>query len=320
MRFALQLEQKANEIRRARSGFPVSSRDNQNSQPNFYRHAGNQAIQSFFRSGMVQASLEIGHVNDPAEHEANEVASRIMGSPGKTAASPVRQAYDSSGLSGDPGVVEQVIRSAGHPLDPTTRSFFESRFGRDFGSIRVHTGSEAAESARAINALAYTAGTDIVFARGRYSPHTDEGKRLLAHELTHTVQHSARASTIVRRTPDLGGLTVSVAHTGTVVPISGAKVHIDQKNISSTKSIDLETDGSGNTPSIQLEEGNYTITVSYKCGQKTQDVHISGNVDQVTFFEFGRCDCGIASSDQNADGAVASADSNSLTPDGQANT
>lgn len=87
-----------------------------------------------------------------------------------------------------PAAVREVLKSPGFPLDAGTRAFMEPRFGHDFGKVRVHADDRAAESARAVNALAYTAGRDIVFAAGRYKPQDDEGKRLIAHELTHVVQ------------------------------------------------------------------------------------------------------------------------------------
>jgi hypothetical protein len=64
----------------------------------------------------------------------------------------------------------------------------EARFGRDFGAVRVHDDARAAESAEAVNALAYTVGQDVVFNRGRYAPGSPAGKKLLAHELAHTIQ------------------------------------------------------------------------------------------------------------------------------------
>jgi len=67
----------------------------------------------------------------------------------------------------------------------------ESRIGHDFSQVRVHADARAAESAGAVNALAYTVGQDIVFGPGRYAPQTSEGRRLLAHELTHVVQQHA---------------------------------------------------------------------------------------------------------------------------------
>ena len=66
----------------------------------------------------------------------------------------------------------------------------EERFGHDFRAVRVHTCTEAEVAARALNAKAYTVGSDLVFSRGRYAPYTAEGKRLLAHELTHVVQQT----------------------------------------------------------------------------------------------------------------------------------
>src|SRR5262245_25683758 len=89
-----------------------------------------------------------------------------------------------------PPIVHNVLASSGQPLDPETRASMESRFGHDFSRVRVHTGGQAAESAQAVNALAYTVGRNVVFGAGQYAPATDEGQRLLAHELTHVVQQA----------------------------------------------------------------------------------------------------------------------------------
>jgi hypothetical protein len=91
---------------------------------------------------------------------------------------------------GDAGAqnVELGLRSAAEPLDASTRSFMEPRFGIDFTRVRVHTGATATESARTLNALAYTVGEDIVFGAKQYSPGTERGRRLLSHELAHVVQ------------------------------------------------------------------------------------------------------------------------------------
>ena len=86
------------------------------------------------------------------------------------------------------GLVNHAIQSGGQSLDPDLRSFFEPRFGRDFSGVRVHTGAPAAESAKALTASAFTVGENIVFGAGRFQPASTEGKRLLAHELTHVVQ------------------------------------------------------------------------------------------------------------------------------------
>lgn len=88
-----------------------------------------------------------------------------------------------------PSIVHDVLRSPGRPLDSATRNFMEPRFGQDFSGVRVHSDARAAESARAVNALAYTVGSDIVFDQGQLAANP-AGNRLLAHELSHVVQQT----------------------------------------------------------------------------------------------------------------------------------
>jgi hypothetical protein len=99
-----------------------------------------------------------------------------------------RTAVNSAPSNGVPPIVHDVLNSSGQPLDAGTRAFMEPRFGHDFSRVRVHTDARAVESAHAVNALAYTVGRDVVFGAGQYAPGTMEGKRLMAHELTHVVQ------------------------------------------------------------------------------------------------------------------------------------
>lgn len=89
-----------------------------------------------------------------------------------------------------PPVVAGALQSPSQTLDPDTRAFMDSRFGRDFGQVRLHTDAGAANSASTINANAYTIGNDIVFGHGFYRPHTPGGRAVLAHELAHVVQQS----------------------------------------------------------------------------------------------------------------------------------
>lgn len=84
-----------------------------------------------------------------------------------------------------------AVPGGGQPLPESVRGFFEPRLGYDFSQVRVHSGARAAESARAINASAYTSGRDIVFGAGYYAPQTNDGKRLLAHELAHVIQQGS---------------------------------------------------------------------------------------------------------------------------------
>jgi hypothetical protein len=89
-----------------------------------------------------------------------------------------------------PPIVHEVLNSQGQPLDTPTRAVMERRFGFDFSKVRVHADSKATESARAVNALAYTVGRNVVFGDGQYAPGTSAGQKLMAHELVHVVQQS----------------------------------------------------------------------------------------------------------------------------------
>ena len=106
-----------------------------------------------------------------------------------------------------PSLVKDVVGSGGgSPLDRDTRGFMESRLGADFSDVRVHTDAKASESARSVQAHAYTVGSDVVFQSGQYTPESESGKKMLAHELTHVVQ---QRSGPVAGTPAPSGIKIS---------------------------------------------------------------------------------------------------------------
>jgi hypothetical protein len=117
-----------------------------------------------------------------------------------------RAAVQSTAVSEVPEVVQAVVRSSGRPLEPAARRLFEPRFGRDFSRVRVHTDAQAAASARAVDALAYTVGQHIIFGSGQYHPGTLAGQQLIAHELTHTLQQGDVAGTVQKVAPPGGPL------------------------------------------------------------------------------------------------------------------
>ncbi|MBC2702891.1 MAG: DUF4157 domain-containing protein [ANME-2 cluster archaeon] len=84
------------------------------------------------------------------------------------------------------------LKGGSKPLPESERAYFEPRFGVDFSQVRLHSDAQAAESARALNAKAYTLGQDVVFGTGQDTQGTSEGRRLMAHELTHVVQQSRK--------------------------------------------------------------------------------------------------------------------------------
>ncbi len=177
------------------------------------RTIGNQAIQRLIKSGTIQAKLRIGQPGDVYEQEADRVAEQVMRMPdiqpqsvqrkcpkceeelqkaqGEQIIQTKEATNKASELTPDQETNINTFRSGGQPLPQLVRAFFEPRFGHDFSQVQVHTDARAAESARALNALAYTVGGNIVFGAGQYSPGTSEGKKLLAHELTHSIQQGA---------------------------------------------------------------------------------------------------------------------------------
>jgi hypothetical protein len=158
-------------------------------------------MQRLLRTGALQAKLQVGQTNDSREQEADRMADRVMSTPqtlpGREHA--VRAGSGGPGQTAAPPIVNEVLRSPGKPLDPATRAFMEPRFGTDLGAVRVHADAEADRSARAIDALAYTAGDHIAFRAGHYEPSSPGGRHLLAHELTHAVHHAAPATVLCKR-------------------------------------------------------------------------------------------------------------------------
>lgn len=176
---------------------------------------------------VVQAKLRVGPQDDPLEREADRAAETVMAG----GAAPVRGAAGlaaqraCAGCADDeeeirmkaaPGRPQPEARAAmadgaglaaaGAPLTADVRAYFEPRFGRDLGEVRLHTGPKAVQGAEVMRARAFTLGRSIGFAAGEYAPHTREGRRLLAHELAHVVQQSldptGGAVPIIRRTLD----------------------------------------------------------------------------------------------------------------------
>lgn len=182
------------------------------------------------REDMFHPKITLSEANDPEEREADRVADHVMlmADPGLIHSSPtlVQRQCAACELGGatcskcaeeekvrrkegpthhattDSATYSQIatLRGKGQPLSQSVRDFFEPRFGYDFSGVRVHTDTTAAESAHAINALAYTSGEDIVFGAGQFTPDNATGQRLLAHELTHTIQQTGGRPLVSRST------------------------------------------------------------------------------------------------------------------------
>ena len=191
------------------------------------RAFGNRALMR-----MVQAKLAVSKPGDEYEQEADRVAEAVVGAPDarpkpgltpeiqtrpanvqrQTSSTPedeseevevhAKPADGGGGARAEAPSVENGIddlKGSGREMPHSVKSYFEPRFGHDFGGVRLHTDADAARLARSLNARAFTVGRDIVFGEGEYAPQTLEGKKLLAHELTHVLQQRGGRSVINRK-------------------------------------------------------------------------------------------------------------------------
>lgn len=180
-----------------------------------------EPVSSFALGGeMIQAKLEVGAPDSPAEREAETIADRVMrmAEPAfvqrkcttcddteKIRRKPLIETIsrNSSGnaapVSGNLSSRIQNARGGGSSLDSSTQNFMSSRFGADFSNVRVHTDFNAVQMSRELSAHAFTVGNDLFFNQGKYNPGSDDGKRLLAHELTHVVQNKENISMRIQR-------------------------------------------------------------------------------------------------------------------------
>lgn len=164
--------------------------------PPFFTHPFSRSALHAPRAEAIQTKQAIPEAKDPYEQEAGRIAEQVTAIPAHTAAGGARA--DIQRFSGQsdgqadaaPATVAQALATPGRPLEPALRRDMEQHFGHDFSRVRVHSDAAAGQSAQDVNAHAYTVGHHIVFGRGFFASGTHEGRRLIAHELTHVVQQS----------------------------------------------------------------------------------------------------------------------------------
>jgi hypothetical protein len=209
------------------------------------RAAANNASKAGLSYGhYIQRKLTINQPDDVYEQEADFIADKVMRSNGNDANVPdffnvanfplqrkcaaceteeklKRKEFRSTEPNISPAI-EQTLQSTGNPMDQSTLSFMENRFGYDFSNVQIHNDALAHQSSNDINAFAYTHNNHIAFGAGQYNPQSESGKRLLAHELTHVIQQTSSiqtSSTIARATseaksfPESDGSEVTVVRT-----------------------------------------------------------------------------------------------------------
>lgn len=207
-------------------------------------------------ANIFQAKLTVGTLDDPLENEADQVADQVMRMPqssfiqrkcthceeeDKAMRKPVIAGI-TTGIQAKAGSTSTVIdpvsgaieasRGSGSKMDTETNSFMSSRFGSDFSDVNVHTDNQSVQLSNDLSARAFTVGNHIYFNQGEYQPQSDEGKHLLAHELTHTIQQNGNS---IQRSPMPGEDTVQNLESYDAVTRQG--IHYDngfnlQTNIS----------------------------------------------------------------------------------------
>jgi hypothetical protein len=225
------------------------------------RSRGNKFVQDV----AIQAKLMVGPADNEHEREADRVAEQVMRMPeprvqrsypkcekelvrSKSLAGQVMPLVErkASGLarhSEVPAIVHEVLRSPGQPLNAATRAFMEPRFGHDFSSVRVHADAKAAESARAVGALAYTVGRNVIFDSRRCPPDDAKSRRILAHELIHVLQQmniaQLQSATLEMGTP--GDAYEREANTIAAQALSGDGAHINRISKLSVRRMQMQT-------------------------------------------------------------------------------
>src|SRR5436190_3959126 len=203
----------------AREAEPVAEAEREHDRlSTLQQSAGNHAVQRQIERGVVpsagagisssllQVKLAVTPEDDALEHDADRAAHQVLNDePAAPATAEADVVERKAGAGTTPEVSPQLeqeiggLRGGGQPLSDSDRAFFEPRFGRDFGDVRVHSDARAANLTRAVDARAFTVGGDIAMAPGEYGTGSGAGRELLAHELAHVVQQDAAPATVQRQ-------------------------------------------------------------------------------------------------------------------------
>jgi hypothetical protein len=246
---------------------------------------------------VLKKQYDVSEPDDPVEQEATSVASQIINMEEPSADSNAQMEVNNDmGVWRSPIIARKqepnqdahsavdidLPTSNGQPLDKSLAAYMEPRFGYSFDNVRIHTSSQSADLSAALNARAFTVGRDIYFGHGEYSPQTIEGKKLMAHELTHVIQqrqNSKLDKSIINRNkipkpqgtePTTGGLT-------------GLSLDVTF-NVSNTPAAGLQaiqtvwcTGGPQKVGKMTIPEGSKTFDAFVDGGKNSPFVTISGN-------------------------------------------
>ncbi|MCW3058999.1 MAG: hypothetical protein JWQ02_820 [Capsulimonas sp.] len=222
-----------------------------------------------------QAKMTVSQPGDVHEEEADQVADHVMRmgatdvalreelpeeeelhrSSMDSVSSPLvqRMGENDDGSADVSDIVDRGLAGGGAPLDAETRGFMEPRFGHDFSGVRIHSDAQASRSAEEVSARAYTVGSDIAFRSGEYSPGGSDGKRLLAHELTHVVQQGATSGPSLSRAPQTTASSRSVVQRDPTTPTTATP-----------SAAPAPTDAKAVVPKASVSETVQAIVVQYQ--------------------------------------------------------
>jgi hypothetical protein len=235
--------------------------------------------------GTLRTLAEVGRSDDLQEQEADRVADQVLHNAGPTSISSSQEGasirrksetHDAGGSALVPSLGQ------GKPLDPADRSYFEPRFGLSLDHVRVHADPQAAASASAIHASAYTLGRDLVFGEGRYQPGTQAGRQLLAHELAHVAQQRNGTQSVIRRQPAPPGVKAEAEPTP---PARKEEEHPEGDPDAGPAEEELRgtlTVKENNTALRDSAKIRYSVKKRLDGGTKVEVTHDAGNCYRVT--------------------------------------
>lgn len=137
-------------------------------------------------TGLIGRSVQRKCAHCEEEEKKEQVMRKVNGAGGSSISSSFASSL-------------QTSKGGGFSLPPATKSYMENAFGADFSAVRIHTGQPAQDMNKSVSAKAFTHGSDIYFNTGEYRPTTHEGQKLLAHELTHTIQQNNNTTGSIQR-------------------------------------------------------------------------------------------------------------------------
>ncbi len=275
----------------------------------------------FVTPTIVQKKLKIGDANDTYEVEADRIADEVVGMSNshvgsvkqtgsllqrkcsacsqkdeiqkKSVADSITPLIQKKGVGTEGGVASKALtqqihgsKGGGHNMDRGTQNFMESRFGADFSNIRIHTGQQAIQMSRDLNARAFTVGNDVYFNAGQYNPSSTSGKHLLAHELTHTIQQGGIQRKMIQRDFALEPPNPNVECEPLTEDEVNEAIRYNQRQRYQNRDIRLMRDVLGVSPDPVVFDADFVNAIA--CFQAQYNLDVDGKIGSTTGTHIGK--------------------------------